>query len=156
MQIKNYKIMKTSYNPNNFNFSEYLREHPLKTWDITKTLNSPKVIEKTISPKILYYHIRFNNFRVFNPENCMDFLVEVLRQFPKNWEIQEVHFIEEDTTDIPLKRSYPDLYTIYKVDTGNTEPVNLDFLKIFHNGEANIFYYYDCNFFLNIVTIQKA
>lgn len=86
----------------------------------------------------------------------MDFLVEVLRQFPKNWEIQEVHFIEEDTTDIPLKRGYPDLYTIYKVDTGNTEPVNLDFLKILHNGEANIFYYYDCNFFLNIVTIQKA
>ena len=148
--------METSYNPNHFDFSEYLREHPFKTWDITKTLNSPKFIERAISPMVLYSHIRFDNFRVFNPENCMDFLVEVLLQLPDNWDLQEIHFIEEDTTDIPLKRGYPDLYTIYRIDTGDTEPVNLDFLKNLHQGEANIFSYYDCNYFFNIVTIQKA
>ena len=147
--------MKTSYNPNHFTFSEYLREHPFKTWDITKTLNSPAVIEKITFQMVLYYHIRFNNFQVFNPENCMDFLVEVFHQFPENWALQEIQFIEEDTTNNPLKRGYPDLYTIYKVDTGYTNPINLDFLKILL-GEATIFYYYDCNFFLNIVTIQKA
>lgn len=135
---------------NHFTFAQYLREHPYETWDITKTFNSPGVIEKVISPRIIYHYISFDNFQVFNPENCLDFLVEVFRQFPRNWDIEEVHYIEEE------KQGYPDLYTIYRVDTGSTDPVNLDFLKNLHNGEATIFSYYDCNSFFNIVTILKA
>lgn len=136
-----------------YNFDQYLREHPFETWEITKTLNSPRFIQKVIGPRILYHKIFFQNFRVFHPENCMDFLVEVLFALPKNWDISEIHYIEEDTTDKPLKRGYPDLYTIYRVDTGGTDPVNLDFLKKLQE-EATIFSYYD--YFLNIVTIQKA
>lgn len=147
--------METSYNPNSFNFSQYLREHPFETWEITQTINSPKFIQRCISPRILYHKIYFDNFQVFYPEHCMDFLVEVLLQLPKNWNISEVHYIEEDTTDKPLKRGYPDLYTIYKIDTGSTDPVNLDFLKNLLE-EATIFSYYDYDDFLNIVTIQKA
>lgn len=143
--------METSYN-----FDQYLREHPFETWEITKTLNSPRFIQKVIGPRILYHKIFFQDFRVFHPENCMDFLTEVILQFPKTWDISEILFIEEDTTDKPLKRGYPDLYTIYRVDnTGSTDPVNLDFLKNLQE-EATIFSYYDCNGFLNIVTIQKA
>lgn len=141
---------------NHFNFSQYLREHPFETWDITKTLNSPRVIQNVFGPRILYHKIHFQNFQVFNPENCMDFLTEVLFALPKTWDISEIHFIEEDTTDKPLKRGYPDLYTIYRVDTGGTDPVSLDFLKNLHNEEATIFSYYDYDNFLNIVTIQKA
>lgn len=138
--------METSYN-----FDQYLREHPFETWDITKTLNSPNFIRRCISPRILYHKIFFQNFRVFHPENCMDFLTEAILQFPKNWDISEIHFIEEE------KQYYPDLYTIYRVDnTGSTDPVNLDFLKNLHNGEATIFSYYDYDNFLNIVTILKA
>lgn len=147
--------METSYNPQDFSFLEYLREHPFETWDITKTLNSPNFIKRCISPRIFYSRLTFSNFRVFHPENCMDFLVEVFLQLPENWEIFEVHYIEEDTTDKPLKRGYPDLYTIYRVDTGHTDPVNLDFLKNLLE-EATIFSYYDYDNFLNIVTIQRA
>lgn len=126
---------------NHFTFAQYLREHPYETWDITKTINSPMVIEKVISPRIIYHYISFDNFQVFNPENCLDFLVEVFRQFPRNWDIKEIHFVEEDTSYNPQK-SYPDLYTIYKIETtGATEPVNLDFLKklYLYNRGDNIF-----------------
>lgn len=140
---------------NHFNFLQYLKEYPFETWKITKTINFPQFIRKILSTRIPYPHIYFDNFQVFNPENCLDFLVEVLLQFPKNWYLKEIHFIEEDTTSNP-QRGYPDLYTIYRVDTGNTELVNLDFLKNLHNGEATIFSYYDTDGFLNILTIQKA
>lgn len=143
--------METSYN-----FYQYLREHPFETWDITKTLNSPRFIQKVIDPRIFYSKVYFQNFQVFHPENCMDFLTEVILQFPETWDIREIHFIEEDTTDKPLKRGYPDLYTVYRVHTGNTEPVNLDFLENLLEEEGTIFSYYDNNGFLNIVTIEKA
>ena len=143
---------------NHFTFFQYLTEHPFETWDITKTINSPRVIEKTVCPMVLYRHIYFDNFQVFNPENCLDFLVGVFLQFPRNWDLREIYFIEEDTTNNPQK-SYPDLYTIYKIKTtGATEPVNLDFLKklYLYNRGDNIFSFYDNNSLLNIIIVQKA
>lgn len=151
-RTKRYTNKTTAMAYHQFNFSQYLREHPFETWNITKTINSPKVIEKVISPRIIYGDLYFHNFQVFNPENCLDFLVEVFRQFPRNWDIREIHFIEEDITE----RGYPDLYTIYKIETiGVTQPVNLDFLKKLYMGDS-IFSYYDNDSFLNIVIVTKA